>query len=172
MTPSEFLSTILDPGLVWCGAVEHWTIPSDDRARVLMLAIAGQEGGWKYRVQQGNGPAHGFWQFERAGGVAGVLNNHATAGMANAACEAAGLLVPSPATAWGLMASEKGDNLAVAFARLLLWSDPAPLPALGEQDACWSYYERNWRPGKPGPDRWPANYQAAMTAVQSGAATS
>lgn len=159
---ADFLRTVLDPGLAWCAAVPGWRIPSDDRARVELVAISGQEAGWVHRVQGGGGPARGLFQFERGGGVAGVLANRATRLMAAQACEAAGVGATSSA-AWGALASN--DQLAVAFARLLLWSDPAPLPMLGEVDAAWDYYERNWRPGKPGPDRWPGNYAAAVAAV-------
>jgi hypothetical protein len=130
-TAAEFLAATLDPGLAWCAALPGWHIPSDDRARVLMFAIAGQESAWSARVQGGNGPAHGFWQFERGGGVKSVLTHPASTKMASAACLASG--IPSNATnAWGLMATVKGDHLAVAFARLLLWTDPANYDAAVE----------------------------------------
>ncbi len=35
------------------------------------------------------------------------------------------------------------------FARLLLWTDAKPLPAIGDEQGAWDYYLRNWRPGKP-----------------------
>jgi hypothetical protein len=164
MTPNDFLAAILDPGLAWCAALSGWHIPSDDRARVLMLAIAGQESNWTARVQGGNGPAHSFWQMERMGGVNGVLSDRETHILAYDACAAAD--VPPVATnVWGLFATEKGDNLAVAFARLLLWSDPTPIPAVGNVSAAANYYRRNWRPGKYRPNDWPRNYGAAVVAV-------
>ena len=52
-----------------------------------------------------------------------------------------------------------------AFARLLLWTDPAPLPALGAAVRAWAYYRRNWRPGKPHPETWPEMYQNALSFV-------
>jgi hypothetical protein len=166
MTPEIFLTSILDTGIAWYTALPGWNIPTDDRARVLMLSIAGQESSWSDRVQQGNGPAHGYWQFERAGGVKGVLTHPATYKLATAACVAAG--VPSDAAhAWGLMATEKGDHLAVAFARLLLWTDSAALPQLGQSHAAWNYYVGLWRPGRPRPGDWGANYTAAMAATKS-----
>ncbi len=76
MTPAEFVTTVLDSGAAWCETVPGWHIPFDVRARVLMLAIAGQESAWKYRAQVG-GPARGFWQFEVTG-VDGVLNRNQT----------------------------------------------------------------------------------------------
>jgi hypothetical protein len=171
---AEFLATILDPGLAWCAALPGWNVPSDDRARVELTAISGQEASWTARVQGGNGPAHGLFQFERGGGVTGVLTNAATHKMAVAACAKAN--VPADAVhAWGLMATAAGDHLAVAFARLLLWSDPAPLPGIvdaHDRNAGWDYYARNWRPGKPRPADWAANWYAACMAVhQVNAAT-
>lgn len=166
MTASDFLATILDPGLAFCASVPGWNIPSDDRARVLILSIAGQESGWSERVQSGNGPAHGVWQFERMGGVNGVLHHPATSTLANEVCRMT-YVTPDPAHAWGVMATEKGDNLAVAFARLLLWTDPEPLPAIGDEKTAYDYYIRNWRPGRPGPDRWPVVYKQALQAVSN-----
>jgi hypothetical protein len=161
VTPSTFLRTILDPGLAWCAAIPGWTIPADDRARVLLLAIAGQEANWTWRLQDG-GPARGFWQFEKGGGVTGVLNDQASRNGAVLGCGAAH--IPANAVA-AYRALALNDNLAVAFARLLLWSDPEPLPGLTAQDKCWDYYLRNWRPGKPRPGDWPGNYQSAMDAL-------
>lgn len=164
MTASEFLSSILDPGVAWCASLPGWNVPTDDRAELLMLAIAGTESAWTYRVQSGNGPAHGFWQFERQGGVKGVLTHPATWKLATAACVTAG--VPSDtAHAWGLMAIEKGDHLAVAFARLLLWTDPAPLPRVGFPEIAWQYYLRLWRPGKPDRNRFMERYGEAINAM-------
>ena len=59
------------------------------------------------------------------------------------------------------------DVLAAGIARLLLWTDPAPLPELGDVDAGWNYYDRNWRPGAPRPEAWPYNYSIARNAVTS-----
>lgn len=169
MNASEFLTKILDPGIAWCQAIPGWTIPFDDRARVLMLAIAAQESGLTARVQNSPGAsAHGFFQFERNGGVKGVLTHPATYKMATAACAKAG--VPSDAVhAWGIMSTSAGDDLAVAFARLLLWTDAGALPEVGNGFYAWEYYERLWRPGKPRPDDWPANHKGAVDAVKGAA---
>lgn len=146
MTPVEFLHAILDPGLAWCKALPGWNVSFDDRALVMSLAIPGQESRYTDRVQGGNGPAHGFSQFERGGGVVGVLTHPASAKLASVACAACGIPA-DPAHAWGLMATAKGDNLGVAFTRLLLLTDPRSLPVLGDKQAAWNYYVRNWRPG-------------------------
>ena len=157
----DFLANVIEPGAAWAGSVPGWKPPFDDRAKVLLLAIAGQESAWTERVQSGNGPAHGFWQFERAGGVRGVLRM----AVAKAVCARAG--IPANETnVWRTMATPSGDNLAVAFARLLLWSDPKPLPAIGDEQAAYDYYVRNWRPGKPSRERWSVVYPQAVAAVK------
>ncbi len=57
--------------------------------------------------------------------------------------------------------------LACAFARLLLFTDPRPLPALGNPQAAWDYYVRNWRPGKPHRDTWDALYAKALATIRN-----
>ena len=86
-------------------------------ARVLLLAIALQESGFKSRRQYGNGPARGYWQFEAAGGVIGVLAHHSTASRARIVC---GLRDVKPVVQDVHAALEFDDVLAAAFARLLL----------------------------------------------------
>ncbi len=163
MTPAEFVTTVLDSGAAWCETVPGWHIPFDVRARVLMLAIAGQESAWKYRAQVG-GPARGFWQFEVTG-VDGVLNrNQTTKLIAHLACEAANVQ-SARAAVHDIFARPAGDNLSVAFARLLLWSDPHFLPPVGNEEAGWDYYIRNWRPGKPSRERWATVYPQATDAI-------
>lgn len=163
MTAAEFDATILVPALVWFK--EHApTIPISRNAHVLMLAIAGQEGNWSERIQTGNGPAHGFWQFERGGGVSGVLHHPVVGPIAATLCAAVPVAANPPAV-WGIFATQVGDNLAAAFARLLLWTDPQAIPAPTDEDGTWDYYVRNWRPGKPHQEGWHARITAANTAV-------
>lgn len=134
----------------------------DDRAKVMLLAIGQQESAFEHRVQMGNGPARSFWQFERGGGVKGVLQHPASKVFAAALCRSRDV----PATAqevWARMAAD--DVLGCGMARLLLLTDPAPLPALTQRDMAWAYYERNWRPGKPHPEKWPAYHALAVAAV-------
>jgi hypothetical protein len=153
MTPKSLLINAIDPALA---LLEPLGVKSDNRARLLVLAIAGQESAWQYRRQNG-GPARSFWQFERGGGVAGLF--HAAPDKLNAVC--AELYVPfDPATVFEAMAWN--DVLAASMARLLLWTDPAPMPEVGDIQGSWNYYERNWRPGAPRPNDWPALYGTAM----------
>lgn len=37
--------------------------------------------------------------------------------------------------------------LAAGLARLLLYTDPARLPGLGDEEGAWQLYLRTWRPG-------------------------
>ena len=134
-------------------------------ARVLLVAIALQESRLKHRFQvvQGKpgakGPARGLWQFERGGGVRGVLEHPSTERLAQAAVESADLTDAEPGTVWVHL--EHDDILAARFARLLLWTDPRPLPARGDAAAGWNYYIRNWRPGKPHAATWAAFWRQA-----------
>lgn len=126
-------------------------------AEQMMAAIAFQESNFIYRKQL-NGPARGLWQFERYGGVKGVMTHPSSAAMAARCCAKMKVAFTSEAV---YMALEKNDILAAAFARLLLYTDPRPLPA-GMQEG-WDYYINNWRPGKPHPDRWLFSWESAQT---------
>ena len=161
MKPETILRDVIDPSLRFLNATLGGGPATTDLARVGLLAIAGQEAGWKQRRQVG-GPARSYWQFESGGGVAGVMTKPSTGAMLAKVCAALDIPFDRPtifeAMAWN-------DCLAVVMARLLLYSDPAPLPAIGEQDLMWNYYRRNWRPGKPHLEAWPAYYGAAVAAV-------
>jgi hypothetical protein len=139
-------------------------------AVVQLLAIGQQESLFVHRTQVG-GPAHGFWQFERAG-VRGVLEHKATRAYAIAACAIRDCL-PTVEAVYRRVVED--DLLACSFARLNLWWDPKPLPAPGQSEAAFSLYIRTWRPGAydrgTSADRaklrakWERNYLAAMEAL-------
>jgi len=133
------------------------------QARILMLAIGLQESRFQHRRQIG-GPARGFWQFERKGGVRGVLTHPASREDALRIC-ATRHVVPDSATVH--TALETDDILAAAFARLLLWTDPLRLPDVGDADGAWALYLRTWRPGKPHPQTWPVLYAQALSAMEA-----
>ncbi len=169
MQPDRFLKEIVDPGLARLSAVAG--VKSDDKARVLLLAVAGQESLWKHRRQIGIGQyypqtvgARGYWQFESTWGGPVALNDvlQSTSKQIAAVCAdleiACDELALYEACAWN-------DTLAVALARLLLWRDPAPLPELGDEQGGWNYYLRNWRPGAPHPEAWPDRYQTSLKLV-------
>ncbi len=159
MEPKAFLHDIVDPGLKFLS--DTVGIPVTDQARVLVMAIAGQESNWTHRVQIG-GPAHSFWQFEKGGGVAGVLSHPASKSKIEAVCAALGVHCDT-STVYQEMINN--DNLACSMARLLLLTDPAALPAMGDVDVAWQYYLRNWRPGMPHPEAWPSKYRASREAM-------
>lgn len=136
-------------------------------ARVMLLAIGLQESRFVHRRQIG-GPARGFWQFEKGsrasrGGVWGVYLHPASKGLLAVLCKARSVASDPDAV---YAALEYDDVLAAGVARLLLWTDPKALPAIGDADAGWSLYLRTWRPGKPHPKTWPALYAQAMTAME------
>ena len=134
------------------------------KARVLTLAIGLQESRFEYRVQMGNGPAHSFWQMEEGGGVKGVCRHHDSIELARLICRARDCNF-DPHAIWAQLAND--DILGAAFARLLLLTDPQPLPEIGDAPASWDYYQRNWRPGKPRRDTWDGLYARAVALVQS-----
>ena len=165
MAPQEFLAGIINPGLQFLAQLGG-PAPTDDVRRFL-LAVALQESGPELMARyQGSpgaepGPANGFWQFERGGGVAGVLSHAASATLALDVC-AALTVVPEAAAIHRCL--EGHDVLAVAFARLLLLTDPYPVPVT--QDAAYECYNaRLWRPGSPRPEDWPLNWRTAALAV-------
>ena len=142
-------------------------------ARVLLLAIGMQESGFAARQQRG-GPARSYWQFEQGGGIRGVLTHPTSKAWARAVC---GLRAVAPVESDVYAAFLVDDQLACAFARLLLFTDPAVLPAVDDEQGAWEYYLRTWRPGdydRSDADhraeirtRWAFSYHAAQTAVVS-----
>lgn len=121
----------------------------------LLLAIGFQESEFSFRAQVG-GPALSYWQFEQGGGVRGVLRHHTSAEEAFRICNDLDY-VPSETIVYPALRND--SLLACAFARLLLWTDPKPLPTL--QGPAWDYYKRTWRPGKPRPDKWASSWRFA-----------
>lgn len=142
-------------------------------AEVMLIAIGLQESRFKYRRQLvGNppkpiGPAAGFWQFEKGsaasrGGVWGVFLHESTDHHVKTLCAARGIPA-SPSNIWETIQTD--DVLAAGIARLLLWTDPKRLPAIGKESEAWALYLRTWRPGKPHPETWPALYADAVRSV-------
>ncbi|ASL27341.1 hypothetical protein [Azotobacter chroococcum] len=157
MTLSEIRAAAIAPALALLPARMN-----SPQAEALLLAIGLQESSLIHRRQVG-GPARGLWQFEQGGGVRGVLLHPLSRPHALAVCEARGI-APVPSAVYAVL--EHDDILAAAFARLLLWTDPAPLPEVGEVANGWDYYQRTWRPGKPHRDRWDDCYARTMDELQ------
>ena len=162
MDAKRFRDEIIGPGLARLRA-EGGPMPTDE-ASVMLIAIALQESGLRSRYQvlaSGNaGPARGWWQFERGGGVRGVLSHPRAGTLTRALCERYGV-APREDAVW--RAIEGHDWLAVGLARLLIWTDPAPMPT--SWDAGWECYLRCWRPGKPHHGTWVQHWQTASAAV-------
>jgi hypothetical protein len=131
-------------------------------ASAMLLAIGLQESEFEHRHQVG-GPAHGFWQFERGGGVHGVLAHSATAPHIDKILR---LLKYNVSTGDCYTAIEHNDVLAACFARLLLWTVPRPLPGADEADAGWQQYLDSWRPGRPHYSTWATYYEMAWQLVE------
>lgn len=136
-------------------------------ARVMLFAIGLQESRFEHRRQLikragvlvPEGPAKSYWQMERGGGCAGIVQHAASRYWAHGLCSARGL--PFTATAiWN--AIEADDALAAGAARLLLFTDPRRLPVLGDEREAWNLYIRTWRPGAW--DRGSAAERAALRA--------
>lgn len=135
-------------------------------ARRIHAAIGWQESRYQNRRQvievQGQlkeaGPACGFWQFERGGGVKGVMNfGGQVSSLAMLVCNLRA--VPwDRESVWLTLA--KDDVLAAAFARLLMFTEPKSLPTTAQ--GAWELYARVWRPGKPHPQTWASAYAFAL----------
>ena len=108
------------------------------------------------------GPARGIFQFERGGGVAGVLRHPASRPHVLTVCAALGV-TPTLDGIFDALPTQC-DVLDAALARLLYWSDPGRLPKLGDVDGAWQLYLRTWRPGAAERDydnlraKWSRNY--------------
>jgi hypothetical protein len=152
ITPHDFAARILAPGLALLP--RHMDTPA---ARVMLTTICLQESAFDSRLgsrwqvinaarREIKGPARGLAQFELGGGVVGVYKHAASAEMTREVCRARDVRL-DPRDIWAAL--DRDDLLAVALARLLLWTDPAPLPAPepSAQSTAFSYYLRVWRPG-------------------------
>lgn len=146
-------------------------------ARIQLLATGRQESRFLHRrqiilvadkqsgemVPKPLGPAKSFWQAEKGGGmVRGVRTHPATRDLARTLC-AARKVRPIDTAIWN--AIENDDVLAAGLARLLLWSDPQPMPAVGDWNSAWRLYLRTWRPGHPREETWHGFYQQALEFV-------
>lgn len=164
MTLSEIIAAGINPAVALLPASMD-----TPEARIMLLAIGLQESRFEHRRQLvGNpprpvGPAKSFWQAEQGGGmVHGVRLHVATCAAAAHLYQARGVSARDSAI-WD--AIENDDVLAAGLARLLLWSDPGRLPAVGDEQGAWNLYLRTWRPGKPHPQTWPALYARAVAEV-------
>ena len=143
-------------------------------ASSLLICIALQETGLRARRQMLEagkpwwasrpGAANGFWQFERDGGVRGVLR-HPGASAIVLPVLAELLYPPDPYAVHEALIHN--DVLACVLARALLYSVPAALPGQDEPGNGWEQYLSAWKPGKPHKEAWTAHYRTAWDIVEA-----
>mgnify|MGYP001558850395 FL=1 len=158
MSPEAFLQNALSPALRLLPASM-----TSREACAMCIAIALQESRLKHRRQIG-GPARGYFQFEQGGGVRGVLTHPASKARIMEVLLALDYDVNADAAAC-YIAIEHNDILAAAFARLLLYTLPDPLPGRGAPGTGWTQYLKAWRPGRPHRESWDAFFETAWEVV-------
>lgn len=140
-------------------------------ARIQLLTTGRQESGFRDRRQIVNGkptgPAKSFWQGERTGGLVHYVRIHPATKDLAAVLYQARQVKPNDLAIWN--AIESDDVLAAGLARLLIYSDPQKLPALGDWLGAWRLYLRTWRPGHPREETWRGFYTQAMEFVVASA---
>lgn len=157
MTLDEITQSAINPALALLP--KHMDTP---QARVMLLTIGQQESRFQYRRQMNDGPAKGFWQFERGGGVKGCISHPASKELLRELCKVRGVDF-TPQAVWD--AIEDDDVLAAGLARLLLWTDPNKLPSVNDVDSAWELYMRTWRPGQPHIRTWAGFHRLAREYV-------
>lgn len=148
------------------------------QAELMLLATTLQEDPQQRRRQWPTGPARGLWQFEPGteesrGGVVGIYLHPASRDPLRGLCLARGVQFDPEAIYERL---QHDDVLAAGLARLLLFTDPAKLPGLGDEEGAWQLYLRTWRPGAftrgtaakraELRQKWAKNYAQALEVVR------
>lgn len=158
MTPLRLLLTSIIPAL---SELATGGIPDSPEARRFLLAISLQESNLSNRRQVGaggveSGPAVSWWQFEKGGGCRGVLTHRLAADHMRFICNAYNV-GQTEGELWQAM--QFHDIVAACAARLLIYTLPDRLPDTAAEG--WDQYLAVWRPGKPRPESWPANWAIA-----------
>lgn len=115
------------------------------------------------------GPAAGDYQFEKTGGIRGLINfkSARVQQMLVGVCKARKVAVTVDAL---FDAIQVDPVLAAALARLLYFTDAGALPEAGAEQYAWEVYLRTWRPGAYERDpkglraKWSNSYAEAMKA--------
>jgi hypothetical protein len=166
--PKTVLSDALLPALGYLPAKMN-----RPNALAQVLTTGYQESdGYRTRVQYNGGPARGFWQNEKGGGVKGVMTHPASRDFAVMLCNIREV-PPTIDAVYTALAYD--DVLAAGLARLLYWTDSAPLAVLGDADGAFATYVNVWRPGAFTRGnaqtraalraKWHAAYQLACVAI-------
>ncbi|WJN60945.1 hypothetical protein [Pseudomonas sp. SO81] len=147
-------------------------------AELQLLATTLQEDPDQRRRQWPTGPARGLWQFELGteisrGGVWGIYLHDASRAPLRDLCAARGVAF-EPVAIYNRL--QHDDVLAAGCARLLLYTDPHKLPAIGDEEDAWQLYLDTWRPGAYTKGtaekraelrhKWAKNYAAALKVFQ------
>ncbi len=157
MNLTDALNTVIKPGLALLPEKMNTT-----EAVAMLLAIGKQESRFEHRKQI-NGPARGFFQFEKGGGVRGVMKHPATKRTIQDVIFRLGVNADD---CYDCLATD--DALATVFARLLLYTHSKPLPSLAsDPEESWQYYIDTWRPGKPHRETWDQFRIDAVNLVQN-----
>jgi len=157
MNLTDALNNVIKPGLALLP--EKMNTPE---AVAMLLTIGKQESRFEHRKQI-NGPARGFFQFEKGGGVRGVLKHPATKHTIQGVISRLGI---NAEDCYDCLATD--DALATVFARLLLFTHPKPMPLLeSDPEESWQYYIDTWRPGKPHRETWDQFWTDAASTVES-----
>ena len=146
MTPELLHSLIVRP------VVEELKWPQAPERELLLVAIAIQESKLKDRKQLPFGPALSLWQIEPKTAVDCLKR-------CMRALELWKELVIAGALEYHLI---HNDLAACAVAAGILRITPGKLPEVGDENGAWEYYQKAWRPGKPGPERWNGSYTKAL----------
>lgn len=163
MNIERLLKTAIRPALA---ELADLGIKPSREAERFLVAIALQESRAKHRKQLGQqglptGPANSYLQFERGGGVRGVLRHKATA-------QRIGKILAdydignTEQEVWEAMRYH--DILAFCMGRLLIYTLPNALPTTAEEG--WRQYLDAWRPGDPHPETWAAFWRQADEATK------
>ncbi len=173
MTPRELRNGPVSEALLLLPARMTSTL-----AELQLLVTTLQEDPQQHRRQWPTGPARGLWQFEPGteqsrGGIWGVYLHPASRESLRELCVDRGTPFEPEAIYERL---QHDDVLAAGLARLLLFTDPARLPGLGDEEGAWQLYLRTWRPGAftrgnatkraALRQRWARNYALALEVVR------
>lgn len=163
MRPSTLLTAFIRPTLKHLAIKE----PSIDSpaARQIMLAIAGQESACgRYFAQLGDGPARGIWQVEPAT-HRDLQNNYLKYRLAF--WQHLNKLLPDVVLTDPLLSCQL---YSCGVARLCLYRQPDPMPALGDKNGMWQLYKKyfNSHLGAATKAEWDHNWEKYVEGVELG----
>lgn len=163
MSPEEFYTTVLTPGLNKTARFAPH-LPRNRSVEVLMTAISGVEADWTERSQIPSGMAHGLFQMQ-LNTIHEIMANPASKKLWELGMDDFGINTRTAEHLFEIIAHQEGDVMAVFLARLDLWCNPHPIPFADEESLLFDYYRDTWRPGKPSAKRFSRAYGLALSAV-------